>query len=46
MSKRYGYQREGETPLMSVEWLFYILAVPSLMLWWAIIYLAISWLWK
>ncbi len=46
MSKGSYYQSDGEKPSIGVGWLFSILVVTSLGLWWAIIYMAISWLWK
>jgi len=44
MSIRYDHQEE-EKPPIKAGWLFIIILV-ILGLWWAIIYMSISWLWK
>jgi hypothetical protein len=46
MSHCYYYQSEGGKLRLGVGFLLVILTVASLGLWWAIISMAISWLWK
>ncbi len=46
MSNRHYYQGEGGKLRMGVGWWLVIMSVTSLGLWWTMIYMAISWLWK